>query len=401
MRLVGLTIQNFRPIASAGLENLQPLSVILGPNNSGKSSFIVAIDLIRQACRGVAQLRSLDQSAYSKGGDVTIHAAISITQSEFESAIATIVSSGRFSGEGAIWEFPKAGVVRSWIPSWPALEKLLLVIVGTPANSNAGTVLTTIFLCLTQAGVPFRDLFQSNYAALSAGLPPDARTSPNVIASLSEAVTKALCSLVANRIRVMGPTRRPNFSEIPEGLADFSDDATDFARALYFHRGNQTKQYDDLLAQLQVTFPPVEILLTPPVGKRIAMGAREEGIPFSLPFEYLSSGVGEAIMILGRIAFAPEGSVITLEEPETHFHPLAIRDLVTLLQRTSITKQLLIVTHSRDLIYDIRIPKSDYWFVWRDRSAPTSAKRVDRETDINWIEGRLSGSEPGPGSKGA
>ena len=65
MRIAHLSIRNFRGISEAGL-TLPPHAVLIGDNNSGKSSVIEAIDLVlgpdRIKCYAIFQREALTKA---------------------------------------------------------------------------------------------------------------------------------------------------------------------------------------------------------------------------------------------------------------------------------------------------------------------------------------------------
>ncbi len=64
-------------------------------------------------------------------------------------------------------------------------------------------------------------------------------------------------------------------------------------------------------------------------------------------------GSNQLTMILEELARTPEGSLIVIEEPEIHFHPVAqfkFGQLMTTIIKEELNKQILLVTHSEHIV---------------------------------------------------
>lgn len=76
-------------------------------------------------------------------------------------------------------------------------------------------------------------------------------------------------------------------------------------------------------------------------------------VPEGIPVIDDGSGTNQLVRLLLTLAIAPENSTIIVEEPEIHLHPNAQRKLCSILleEAESHNKQLLITTHSETILY--------------------------------------------------
>lgn len=69
-----------------------------------------------------------------------------------------------------------------------------------------------------------------------------------------------------------------------------------------------------------------------------------------LPFDMLSDGTKRIIYIIAKIASAPANSIILLEEPELGIHPQQLYRLMQFIQEQSSEKQIILTTHSPEVL---------------------------------------------------
>ena len=178
----------------------------------------------------------------------------------------------------------------------------------------------------------------------------------------------------------------------------FDPNAYNLGSAIARESGYDTDSFARLQEWVHEVFPEVSRPLAPPKGQGGFLASKEKRVRFPIPRRAMSSGVVHGMAILARLAFAPSESVVVVEEPEIHQHPQALNKLVERFLQQSTEKQLLVITHSQDIIFHQGIPPDNFWFVRREDGGPSLVSQVHREKDINWIEGKLTGNageEPG------
>jgi len=111
-------------------------------------------------------------------------------------------------------------------------------------------------------------------------------------------------------------------------------------------------------------------------------------------------GVNQLMILLAQLVLVPSGSVVAIEEPEIHLHPLAQSDLSDVLLQVAREsgKQLIITSHSEHILMGIlrnvaqgRLPPSDlcvYYFTREDGQTKVENLAVN---DQGRLKGGLKG----------
>jgi predicted ATPase len=103
------------------------------------------------------------------------------------------------------------------------------------------------------------------------------------------------------------------------------------------------------------------------------------------PLEFNASGVSDGTLrVLGTLVavaqFTDEGlpvSLVGIEEPETALHPAASAALMDALEEAAVTRQVVVTTHSPDLLDELD-PETDRLLVVENRGGDTVIGSIDR-----------------------
>lgn len=99
------------------------------------------------------------------------------------------------------------------------------------------------------------------------------------------------------------------------------------------------------------------ILKTPIVGNSVSMVTtrNDASNTTDVNMNLQGSGIQNATTIITALVFSPRGSTIILEEPETFLHPKAIETIIDLCNDVieKFDKQIIITTHSLEMLYGI------------------------------------------------
>ena len=99
------------------------------------------------------------------------------------------------------------------------------------------------------------------------------------------------------------------------------------------------------------------ILKTPIVGNTVSMVTTRKDTSniTDVNMNLQGSGIQNATTIIAALVFSPPGSTIILEEPETFLHPKAIETIIDLCNDVieKFDKQIIITTHSLEMLYGI------------------------------------------------
>ncbi len=120
--------------------------------------------------------------------------------------------------------------------------------------------------------------------------------------------------------------------------------------ALYNLRASHRDIYDRIGALLGQGFPDFERLEFPVVGAgQVTLTWYERGGKFFYPGQ-LSEGTLRFLWLITTLLAPPAPPLILLDEPEVSLHPELLKLLAALLQDASANSQIVVATHSPDLI---------------------------------------------------
>jgi hypothetical protein len=321
--LSSISLKRFKSIEDATID-LGRITVLVGPNNGGKSSFLQGL----QFATSIAQTikinggsrrtnKNKNQSAGSFAPQQLVYTPLQdvdslayggkISQNKEEGIQITLEES---SGE-SVKIIARRGRNKNILVSIEG-EKLLSVI-EDPANPYS-------VISPGLAGIPASEEFRSR------GI-----------------VTRAAARGDANSV----------FRNVLLSLKDKKVDGEDGKR-----------EWDWFQNALQKIFPEitVDVRFDDENGETIAATVTRDGL--ELPIDSSGTGVLQAIQILAYVGlYSPK--VLILDEPDSHLHPNNQRKLVSLLEEVTKEKdfQVLISTHSRTFIDELNsVGAKIVWF---------------------------------------
>ena len=313
--LSSVTLDRFKCIESATVE-LDRITVLVGPNNGGKSSFLQGLQL------GTSIAQSMKINGYSKSQDDPDAVTTSLASSELVYTPLKDVSS-----------LAQGGEIHGGKNANPILIKLsedsgdsVAVIVEKGRNRNVK---------LTAKGLKLLSVvedYAKPYSVISPGLAG--------IPISEEYKSKR----IVNRAAARG-------------------DANSVFRNILLLLKEKKGDWDWFQCTLRKIFPriTVEVEFDHENGETIAATVTRDNC--TLPIDSSGTGVLQAIQILSYIAlYSPK--VLILDEPDSHLHPNNQCKLVALLDEATKEKefQVVISTHSRTLIEELQSVHAK--FVW-------------------------------------
>ena len=342
MKLKEITIKNFRGIRSLNLP-LDGLTVLIGENNTGKSTVLEAIRLVLTRGFGARRnARFTEYDFYLKDAAATPQTAepISITlhfaeeeENEWPDPIvqqmSEVIQPDVTTGLNHIWLQATGsfkGEVASFETQWSFLNSSgdeLTLKNATPLNLISRFVPLFLLSALRDASQEFgqRGQFWSGFLK-SIQLPDDQREKiEEMLREVNESVIGANAGLaeVTNQIAGAGKLV-PLDSDDPVALEAIP-----------------TRVFD-MVGKVQVH-------LKSSYGAKLPLQRHGEGtqsLAVLMLFQaFIATNLAET--------YAPESiPVLALEEPEAHLHPSAIRTLGTFLKEMS--GQVMVTSHSGDLV---------------------------------------------------
>jgi predicted ATPase len=329
VQLSRLRVGSFRLLRSVELDFEHPFVVLVGPNQSGKSSILDALQLLSDAARGelseaLVRRRSGLTSLLTRGsgsGSVLLEAELQAARGPNMRYRLELAPVGAY--DFAVTEDLAQQVEGAWVRvlSRSGGQSMLA---GTPVR-----VVNEREAILSQLGGiahPLVDAIRSSLAAIA--VYPYFRT------GASWADPEAV------------PMRRPVRLE-PGARLDRS--GNNLAAALSSLRDERPADWEEFLGIVRLTFPNLKDLRIPAVTRGTVQLFWDEHSGQSFDAAELSDGTLSFLAILCAL-FQPGSALIAVDEPEQHLHPDALRRLVGAARSLSIRQPILFTTQSDTLI---------------------------------------------------
>jgi predicted ATPase len=329
-RLTALRLGAFRLLRSIELHLEPPFAVIVGPNQSGKSSVLDALQLLADAARGelataVVKRRGGFGAILSRNApDALVH-----LEAEFQAP----------TGQRLRY-FLKLGPVGAY--DYAVEHEVLAEYVKdawTPLLTRQGM----------QAGLGGR--------ALSVGNSREAMLSQlgGMAPTLVKRVQAALAAIAVYPYFRTGaswadpeavPMRRP--SRLEPG-ARLDPTGSNLAAALFSLRDERPDDWQDFLGIVRLAFPSLKDLRLPAVSRGMVQLFWDDVDGGSFDASELSDGTLSFLSILCAL-FQPGSALIAVDEPEAHLHPDALMRLIGAARSLSERQPILLTTQSDTLI---------------------------------------------------
>lgn len=325
MKLLSITIKNFRSITNASKLNLGSLSVLLGPNNEGKSNVLRALVLAMKVVLG--RLRELRRVGSAPAEDIydwerDFPVALQESKPDGVSEFVLEFSLSKEDEEGFLLEV--GSKVKTPLPievtiGAQGVPKVVVRKRG-PGSAKVTEKRTQIASFLSRR--------------LDFDYIPAVRTADVVDGVIRSLLLRAFVSLDRDpkydaAVKKVREIQQPIFdalsSSVRDTLAQFLPSVSKVTVSL----GPETRRYDYLRR--------VELLV-------------DDGNETEL--RYKGDGV-QSLAALALLRFAAERErgdkdvVLAIEEPESHLHPRAIHELHEVLMRLASVQQVVLTTHSQ------------------------------------------------------
>lgn len=323
-----VVLKNYKSIAACDIE-LQPLSFLVGPNGSGKSNFIDALRLVTDSLRA-----SLDHALRDRGGIQEVRRRSGGHPTHFGIRLDFDLPTGQ-SGHYAfrVGARPRGGFevqteechLRSFKKRKSAFFTVREGALASSVSPAPAVAKDRLFL-VNASGLPeFRDV----YEALS---------------------SMGFYNLNPDRIREL---QAPDPGDLL--LRDGSNLAS-VLEQLSLHSKKTKKKIEEYLSKV---VPGVYGVDRRPLGPKETLEFRQTVAGAKVPWRFsaanMSDGTLRALGILAALFQGSNGTkvpLVAIEEPEVALHPAAAGVLLDSLRDASQSTQLLVTSHSPDLLDD-------------------------------------------------
>ncbi|NTX10556.1 AAA family ATPase [Myxococcus sp. CA056] len=359
-----ITLQNFKSFGTLQRVPLEPITVLVGPNNSGKSSFMTVGRFVSNLVVGQGQ------DAVMQEGD------------------------SHFLFHRPYIHAPKHGenLALGWETDLGSTYILEL-----SRSSRVGAIPSFEEISASEADLTIRFRYPNDFIVRgvqtqnsTGDLAPALRF---VVAGEDRRMLSFWQPLAHSRmVKLSLRALRADSEVVPE--PKLTPEGAGLAAVLGLWRGSRPEKVEELESFLQKCLPEVRNALVRPAptpGHQRLWLRQRDGEEFDA--EHLSDGVLCFTALTMHAIEAGPGQIIFIEEPEHSIHPRRLRELVDLLKELTLAKkcQFVIATHSPVLLNAFRDePEAIVLF----RRSETGT-RVNRLQDIPLLREALTSAPPG------
>ncbi len=159
------------------------------------------------------------------------------------------------------------------------------------------------------------------------------------------------------RIKWLKPFKQIENKKAISGESILSYDAANLADVIHSISSNNPDKFNEFKKEVIKVLPGISNLLSPVEVNSSTVGLKEtqQLEDESYKLSSFSSGVKNVLAILTLLILTKEKSLILIEEPETHLHPSAIRNLMEIIMKYSGDTQVFFSTHSPCTLLNFKI----------------------------------------------
>ena len=156
-------------------------------------------------------------------------------------------------------------------------------------------------------------------------------------------------SLIKDRVRVLGEVRARPANRSNDSMETWDGSNLGCVLgAMSAGKPSEKHRYDSIKSSFEALMQPMQLYPWRQEDKWV-LGFLVPGIPEPLPASAVGMGTVEILLLITNLA-SSQGRIIVVEEPELHLHPPAQRALQQSIDEATTRNQILIVTHSRDIV---------------------------------------------------
>jgi predicted ATPase len=392
MKIERLSVKNFKSLRDVSISPGQ-LSVIVGPNASGKSNFVDSLDFLADAYRNglelaVAKLGGFENIAFRRQRRTKMPIQLSV-QAELDSNEVRGISRRRgpstrkYRFEHTFSFKARGGGIRADffvnhenLSVWSLNDHKGTTLITQIQRENGRLAVTPAvdLAQLEKSGEDFTDLLAILTLFSGEGSARISETELFVsqigrlvpfLSSFAQNVSQLkVFQLSPQMCRQFGaPTPRPELDRYGANLPAVVD----------LLQKSHPREWEQVLSMMKHIIPDLETITVEYTHSRtLGLFFHEVGVGRPWTVGEVSDGTIQSLGMLSGI-YDPRSTFIVIEEPENSVHPWIVRNLADSCRAVSRRKQVLLTTHSMSLV-DVLDP-SEIWL----------ASRVGGETRIEHI----------------
>lgn len=379
MKIGSVTVENFRSITNARRIPISQFTTLVGPNNEGKSNLLTALVVAMTAIGGergrtyrtsrtrVMRIRRARRRGHIGGYDWSADFPLKM-QSKFPDEGSVITLEFELSAED-VTDFQKK--IRTKIGN-------ALSISVTLTNESVDLAIPSTALLRKTLNNKIEDIAKFIAARIEVQYIPAVRTAESALSIVEELVERELQQV----------EEHPRYKQALDDIAALQQPILD---RLSNSITDTMKAFLPNIARAVISIEEQDRSFA---LRGISQILLDDGVETSL--QYKGDGVQSlAALALMRYASQSESDskevIVALEEPESHLHPKAIRELRNVLSELSTKHQIVITTHNP--IFTNRINVQNNVIVSKSKAYPAQSVKEVREVLGVRLDDNLSSAE--------
>ncbi len=313
MYLHGLRATNFRLLQDFVMEFFPNVTVLIGPNNAGKSNIVDAVVLTSQwmsanEAHALGSRQGFDRIVSQHRLNDTITLDFTLQDDPGPVRYFLRIERDGFQETAVIGNYQVTGLRK--------LNTLTYAWGATPQQTTGA------------------------FQALNSPL----LMRPRELAPISDFFSKVVS---------IDPFRQVTYQSTIGPKDMIASTGSDLAMVLHYHHSNDRPKFQTFERTVKQVLPEIEFIGTPILGgPTTTVHLQFSGDPEKYDLGQISSGLKGVLVLLTAIFFSPPGCLIIIEEPENHLHPASQKGLSAVIQETAAkeSKQFVLTTHSEVIL---------------------------------------------------
>ncbi|MBR7835755.1 AAA family ATPase [Actinospica durhamensis] len=344
-RLLQFRVKDFRAYREETTIDFPESGLVLvsGPNNSGKSALLSALDV-------VASGQMPNALRHAAGSQAMLWVRFRFTHDERAALIGSssakaLAQIERGALEWIEWEYAEEhGMLRPNAVRAPWLDGQQIALMEKTSQDNNSFQVTNPITKLSEW-----DLSSYNTTVFANPVPPDHM---ETLRSLHwQGQPLPILQSWRNGYFHFSPLHQTDSdTRAANAVERLSPDGSNLIDVLHYMRSNQETAWQELQKLIQEFVPDVGTLQLPAAASNLWAAFRDDNIPGHMhSLKSLGTGVEQLLMTL-VVGLTQTATAIVLEEPETGLHPAAQRALLGLMQKWSQDRLIVASTHSSTML---------------------------------------------------
>lgn len=354
MQLVKITARNFLSYRELNFDNPAPVNIFIGQNSVGKSNLMELFRTLARLSKGEVPFNSLIFDQKDEIAKITLELSCSeqerkmiINQLFAKNANGVtpdnVMNTNFLRIIGYELDFGGKGIENQKLYTTDGSGGIMTLVKYDSRENTKVEMENLEEVCKNLRGI--NDLTENPLPTMSSG-----GGRPSTILnyggySIQIQLAKLIQEFLSN-IKSYTPMRNAS-NTLPAGEDYILDEGgTNVVRVLHTIQSKNPRKYVSMMDDIAKIFPFLKQILSPLTGSNVTITAEENNLENPIGIDFLSAGIKQAMILVTGILAAKDGSIIFIEEPESHLHAAAQRALFDLIKRQSKTKQFFITTHS-------------------------------------------------------